>query len=218
MITEILSASGEKQEKIELPDNIFQQKPNPSLVWEAVNNFLANQRQGTAKTKTKGEVRGGGKKPWRQKHTGRARAGSIRSPIWVGGGTVFGPSPRDYSFHLPKKKRRKALLVALTDKVKTSNLKIISDVPKDVIKTKEIVKILAGFGVTEGRTLLLLDSVSENLVRSTRNIPNLDLKSAKNLNVYDVISADQVIFTKAGIEQFISEIGNKIIEEKAEAK
>lgn len=218
MITEILSVSGEKQEKMELPDNIFQQKPNPSLVWEAVNNFLANQRQGNAKTKTRGEVRGGGKKPWRQKHTGRARAGSIRSPIWVGGGTVFGPSPRDYSFHLPKKKRRKALLVVLTDKINTNSLKIISDVPKDINKTKEIAKILTGLGVSEGRTLLLLDSVSENLVRSTRNIPKLNLKCAKDLNVHDVISSDHIVFTKPGIEQFITEIGNKIIEEKVEAK
>ena len=218
MIAEILSVSGEKQEKMELPDNIFQQKSNPSIVWEAVNNFLANQRQGNAKTKTRGEVRGGGKKPWRQKHTGRARAGSTRSPIWVGGGVVFGPSPRDYSFHLPKKKRRKALLVALTEKVKTSNLKIISDVPKDIIKTKEIAKILAGFGVSEGRTLLLLDSVSENLVRSTRNIPHFNLKCAKDVNVYDVISSDHIVFTKPGIEQFITEIGSKIIEEKVEAK
>jgi large subunit ribosomal protein L4 len=218
MITEILSVSGEKQEKMELPDNIFQQKSNPSIVWEAVNNFLANQRQGNAKTKTRGEVRGGGRKPWRQKHTGRARAGSTRSPVWVGGGVVFGPSPRDYSFHLPKKKRRKALLVALTEKVNTSNLKIISDVPKDIIKTKEIAKILAGFGVSEGRTLLLLDSVSENLVRSTRNIPNLNLKCAKDVNVYDVIRSEHIIFTKLGIEQFITEIGSKIIEEKVEAK
>ena len=218
MIAEISSVSGEKQEKMELPDNIFQQKSNPSIVWEAVNNFLANQRQGNAKTKTRGEVRGGGKKPWRQKHTGRAWAGSTRSPIWVGGGVVFGPSPRDYSFHLPKKKRRKALLVALTEKVKTSNLKIISDVPKDIIKTKEIAKILAGFGVSEGRTLLLLDSVSENLVRSTRNIPHFNLKCAKDVNVYDVISSDHIVFTKPGIEQFITEIGSKIIEEKVEAK
>lgn len=218
MKTDILAMAGEKPEKMELPDKIFQQKSNPSIVWEAVNNFLANQRQGTAKTKSRGEVRGGGKKPWRQKHTGRARVGSTRSPIWVGGGIVFGPTPRDYSYHLPKKKRRKALLVALTEKVNTNNLKIISDVSKDIIKTKEMIKILTGFGVGEGRTLLLLDSVSTNLIRSTRNIPNLNLKCAKDVNVYDVMSSDQVVFTKPGIEQFIAEIGSKVKAETVEAR
>lgn len=204
MIAEVLSITGEKQEKIELPDNLFQSKPNLSLVWEAVRNYLANQRQGTAKTKTRGEVSGGGRKPWRQKHTGRARHGSIRSPIWVGGGIVFGPMPRDYSYRMPKRKRRKALLAALADKLKANNLKIISELPQDIQKTSEMAKILTGLGLADGKTVLLLDSISENLIRVSRNIPNLSLKYAKDLNVYDVVGSDWVVFSKAGIEQFIN--------------
>jgi large subunit ribosomal protein L4 len=214
MTAEVLSISGEKQEKMELPDNLFLQKSNPGLVWEAVNNFLANQRQGTAKTKTKGEVSGGGRKPWRQKHTGRARHGSIRSPIWVGGGIVFGPTPRSYSFQIPKKKRRKALLIALSEKLNSNNLKVVSDIPKDINKTKEMAKILGGLGLSKGRTLILLDTISENLIRSTRNIPNLALKCARDLNVYDVVSSEQILFSKTGLEQFIADIGSKLSKEK----
>ena len=216
MIAEILSISGEKQGNIELPDNLFKQESNSGLVWEVVNNYLANQRQGSAKTKTKGEVRGGGKKPWRQKHTGRARHGSVTSPIWVGGGVVFGPMPRDYSIRMPKKKRRRALIVALSEKLNSNHLKIVADIPKDINKTKEMAKVLSGLGLNQGRILMVLDSVSENLIRSTRNIPNLGLKCAKNLNIYDVVSSDQLIFSKTGIEQFIDEVGLNLIGKKVE--
>jgi len=227
MMAEVLSITGEKQETIELPDNFFACKPNPGLVWEAVNNYLANQRQGTAKTKTRGEVSGGGRKPWRQKHTGRARHGSIRSPIWVGGGIVFGPVPRDYSFRMPKRKKRKALLCALSEKLTANNLKIIQALPQDINKTKEIAKIITGLGFSRGKTLLLLDTISENLRRITRNIPNFSLKCAKDLNIYDVVSSDQIVFSKSGIEQFITHISktisevseqNKANKEKVEAK
>lgn len=213
MMAEVLSIAGEKQETIELPDNLFAQKPNPGLVWEAVNNYLANQRQGTAKTKTRGEVSGGGKKPWRQKHTGRARHGSIRSPIWVGGGIVFGPVPRDYSHRMPKRKKRKAILIALSEKLNADNLKIITDLPQDINKTKEIAKIIAGLGFSSGKTLFLLDKISENLRRSTRNISNLCLKCAKDLNIYDVVNSDRIVFSKSGIEQFITHIGKAMSKE-----
>ncbi len=216
MKVEVISITGEKPTTMELPDNLFKQKPNPGLVWEAVTNYWANQRQGTAKTKTRGEVSGGGRKPWPQKHTGRARHGSIRSPIWVGGGIVFGPTPRDYSYQMPKKKKRKALLVALSEKLITNNLKIISTLPQDITKTKEMAKIINQLGWSEGKTILLLDSISENLHRSVRNIPNFHLKCAKDLNIYDVVSADRVIFSKAGIEQFINLISDKLILKKEE--
>ncbi len=218
MIAEILSISGEKKDKMELPDNLFQQKSNPGLVWEAVHNYLANQRTGTAKTKTRGEVTGSGKKPWRQKHTGRARHGTVTSPIWVGGGTVFGPMPRDYSIQMPKKKKRKALIVALSEKLVSNQLKIVDDIPKDINKTKEMAKVLAGFDLKQGKIILLLDTVSENLIRATRNIPNFTLKCAKNLNIYDVVSSNQVVFSKAGIQQFIDEIGMNLVEKKVEEK
>ncbi|MFB0510259.1 MAG: 50S ribosomal protein L4 [bacterium] len=209
MMAEVISTTGERQEEINLPENIFNQKSNPGLIWEAIRNHLANQREGNAKTKSKGEVSGGGKKPWRQKHTGRARHGSIRSPIWVGGGVVFGPSPRDYSVQMPKKKKQKALLVALSDKMKTSALKVISDLTLESNKTKEMAKVLSGLGLKETRTLILLDSISEDLKHAARNIPNLTLKRAKDLNIYDVVGAEKIIFSKNGIEQFIANYGNK---------
>ncbi len=213
MITEIISIAGEKQGNFELPDNLFKQEANAGLVWEVVNNYLANQREGSANTKTRGEISGGGKKPWRQKHTGRARQGSIRSPIWVGGGIVFGPRPRDYSFRIPKKKRRKALMIALSEKLNSNNLKIVADLPKEINKTKEMVKFLTDIGMTEGKILLLSDSTTENLIRASRNIPHLSLKCVKDLNVYDVLKANHIVFSKAGIEQFIKEIGSKYISE-----
>jgi len=209
MMAEVISTTGERQEEINLPENIFNQKSNPGLIWEAIRNHLANQREGNAKTKSKGEVSGGGKKPWRQKHTGRARHGSIRSPIWVGGGVVFGPSPRDYSVQMPKKKKQKALLVALSDKMKTSALKVISDLTLETNKTKEMAKVLSGLGLKETRTLILLDSISEDLKHAARNIPNLNLKRAKDLNIYDVVGAEKIIFSKNGIEQFIANYSNK---------
>lgn len=209
MMAEVISTTGERQEEINLPENIFNQKSNPGLIWEAIRNHLANQREGNAKTKSKGEVSGGGKKPWRQKHTGRARHGSIRSPIWVGGGVVFGPSPRDYSVQMPKKKKQKALLVALSDKMKTSALKVISDLTLESNKTKEMAKVLSGLGLKETRTLILLDSISEDLKHAARNIPNLNLKRAKDLNIYDVVGAEKIIFSKNGIEQFIANYSNK---------
>ncbi|MDH5185814.1 MAG: 50S ribosomal protein L4 [candidate division WOR-3 bacterium] len=208
-MAEVISTTGERQEEINLPENIFNQKSNPGLIWEAIRNHLANQREGNAKTKSKGEVSGGGKKPWRQKHTGRARHGSIRSPIWVGGGVVFGPSPRDYSVQMPKKKKQKALLVALSDKMKTSALKVISDLTLETNKTKEMAKVLSGLGLKETRTLILLDSISEDLKHAARNIPNLNLKRAKDLNIYDVVGAEKIIFSKNGIEQFIANYSNK---------
>lgn len=216
MIAEILSISGEKKDKIELPDNLFQQKSNPGLVWEAVHNYLANQRTGTAKTKTKSEITGSRKKPWRQKHTGRARHGSTLSPIWVGGGVVFGPMPRDYSIRMPKKKKRKALIVALSEKLAANQLKIVDDIPKDINKTKEMAKVLAGFDLKQGKIILLLDTVSKNLIRSVRNIPNFTLKCARNLNIYDVVCSNQLVFSKAGIQQFIDEIGMNFAGNKVE--
>lgn len=210
MMAEVISTTGERQEEINLPENIFNQKSNPGLIWEAIRNHLANQRQGNANTKSRGEVSGGGKKPWRQKHTGRARHGSIRSPIWVGGSVVFGPKPRDYSVQMPKKKKQKALRIALSDKMKTSALMVISDLTLESNKTKEMAKVLAGLGLKQTQTLILLDSISEDLKHAASNIPNLTLKRAKDLNVYDVVSAEKIIFSKNGIEQFIANYANKL--------
>lgn len=192
---------GTVKDKIELPESIFGLEDNGGLVWEAVTNYLANQRQGTAKTKTRGEVRGGGKKPWRQKHTGRARVGSIRSPIWVGGGTVFGPRPRDYSYKIPKQKKRKAICVALSMRLRNQNIRFVEDFDLENNKTKEMVKILKTLNLNKGGIILVKDKFSKNMLMAGRNIPNLSLVSAKDLNIYSCVACDNIVFTAKGLDE-----------------
>jgi large subunit ribosomal protein L4 len=201
MKVDFLTIDGTVKDMVELPESIFALEDNGGLVWEAVCNYLANQRQGTAKTKTKGEVRGGGKKPWRQKHTGRARVGSIRSPIWVGGGTVFGPQPRDYYSKMPKQKKQKALCVALSMKLKNQGIKFIEDFDITNNKTKEMVKIIKTFGLDKGNTVLIKDTFPKNILLASRNIPNLTLVSANDLNIYNCVSVDNIVFTIKGLDQ-----------------
>jgi large subunit ribosomal protein L4 len=199
MKVDYIAINGSVKDKLELPESIFGLEDNGGLVWEAVTNYLANQRQGTAKTKTRGEVRGGGKKPWRQKHTGRARAGSIRSPIWVGGGTVFGPRPRDYSYKLPKQKKRKALCTALSMKLRSQNIKIVEDFELENNKTKEMAKILKTLGLF-GETVLVKDSFPKNMILASRNIPKFSLATAKDLNIYDCVASENLVFTLKGLD------------------
>lgn len=199
MYAELLAIDGTVKDKIELSELVFGQKDNNGLIWEAVCNYLANQRQGTAKTKTRGEVRGGGKKPWAQKHTGRARAGSIRSPIWVGGGVVFGPQPRDYSYKIPKKKKRKALCVALSMKLRQQGIKFVEDFDLESHKTKEMLNVLKNLGLNSGKTILVNDSFSKNMILASRNIQNLELVLAQDLNIYDCVASDNLAFTQKGL-------------------
>lgn len=198
---DFVTIEGTVKDKIELPESIFGLDDNDGLVWELVCNYLANQRQGTAKTKTRGEVRGGGKKPWRQKHTGRARAGSIRSPIWVGGGTVFGPQPRDYSYKVPKQKRQKALCVALSMKLKNQGIKFVEDFELTNNKTKEMAKILKTLNLNKSTTVLVKDNFPKNILLASRNIPNLTLTTGKDLNIYDCVASDNVVFTLKGLDE-----------------
>ncbi len=199
MYAELLAIDGTVKDKIELSELVFGQKDNNGLIWEAVCNYLANQRQGTAKTKTRGEVRGGGKKPWAQKHTGRARAGSIRSPIWVGGGVVFGPQPRDYSYKIPKKKKRKALCVALSMKLRQQGIKFVEDFDLESHKTKEMLKVLKNLGLNSGKTILVNEAFSKNMILASRNIQNLELVLAQDLNIYDCVASDNLAFTQKGL-------------------
>ena len=199
MKADFISIDGTVKNQIDLPESIFGLADNGGLVWEAVTNYLANQRQGTAKTKTKGEVRGGGKKPWRQKHTGRARVGSIRSPIWVGGGTVFGPMPRDYSYKIPKQKKRKALCVALSMKMRNQNIKFIEDFELENNKTKEMIKIVKSLGLQK-QTVLVNETLSKNMILASRNIPKFSLATARDLNIYDCVVSDNIVFTLKGLE------------------
>jgi large subunit ribosomal protein L4 len=203
---DVLSVSGAVKGQVELPESVFGHKAKPGIVWESVKCHLANQRQGNACTKTRAEVSGTGKKPYRQKHTGRARHGSRRSPIFTGGGIVFGPKPRDYSYELPKKVRRQALLVALSAKHEQDAVRVIEDFELAEPKTREVAKILNGLGFS-GSTLLLVGQPSEYLKRAGRNLPNFTVKPAAQVSVYDVLYHDRVAFTESGLASLTGAVG-----------
>ena len=183
---------------IELNDSVFGVEMNEGLVHQAVVMQLASQRLGTHSTKTRGLVRGGGRKPWKQKGTGRARAGSTRSPLWVGGGTVFGPHPRKYGFSMPRKQRRLALKCALSDKVKSGDLIVLDSLDFDAPKTKQVVKLLGDFSVT-GKALFITAEETENVERSARNIPGVKAIHSLGLNVYDILNHGKLFITKDAV-------------------
>ncbi len=172
-----------------------------SLVHGSVINFLANQRQGTHATKTKGLVSGGGKKPWKQKGTGRARSGSSRSPIWRGGGTMFGPQPRDYSYEMPKRQRKQALYAALSERLNAGDIVVVDSIAVDAPKTKSVIEVLSGLGLNGVVSILMVvDKADKNLLLSARNIPGLTVRSAGELNAYDVMAPRKMVVTKAAVE------------------
>ncbi|MEO0116644.1 MAG: 50S ribosomal protein L4 [candidate division WOR-3 bacterium] len=215
MKTSLFSITGEIKREIEIPDEIFNCPIEEGVVWEVVRNYLANQRQGTASTKTRGEVSGGGRKPWPQKHTGRARHGSRRSPIWVGGGKVFGPKPRDYHYSLPKKKKRKALAISLSAKMGEKGIIFLEDFSLLSPKTKEMVKILRNLGINQGEScLLLLAQITQEVKLASRNILHFQLKQAKDLNTYDVLKNNKLLFTESGLNQFLEIFSQKKREEE----
>ena len=183
---------------IELNDSVFGVEMNEGLVHQAVVMQLAAQRLGTHATKTRGLVRGGGRKPWKQKGTGRARSGSTRSPIWVGGGTVFGPHPRSYAFTMPRKQRRLALKCALSDKVKSGDLIVLDSLDFDAPKTKQVVKLLADFSVAD-KALFITAEETENVWRSARNIPGVKAIHSLGLNVYDILNHGKLFITKDAV-------------------
>ena len=195
----IYNMKGEKsREEIELEDYPLK-KSHLALIHQEVISYLSNQRLGTASTKTRAEVSGGGKKPWRQKGTGRARAGSIRSPIWKGGGVTFGPKPRDYSFSLPKKMKGIARKDIFVSKIKDGNLLVIEQLRVEKPKTKEITMLLKNLKI-EGKVLFLLDHSDENLKRSLRNIKDVRFLLWKDLNTYQLINSDNIIVSKKGFD------------------
>jgi len=195
--TTLYNINAEAVGEIELSDDIFAASINSEAVHTLVVNYLANQRQGTQSTKTRTEVRGGGRKPWRQKGTGRARQGSIRAPQWTGGGVALGPKPRSYRFSVNKKLRRVAMKSALSSKVDTSNIIVIEDLTLDTFKTKEFAKILSKFDVNDA--LIVTAEKNENVVRSARNIPNVKTTIVTALNVYDIIKYGKFIVTKDAV-------------------
>ena len=184
---------------IELSEEIFGVEINEGLVHQAVVMQMASWRLGTHSTKTRGEVRGGGKKPWRQKGTGRARAGSRRSPLWRGGGTIFGPHPRDYSFSMPRKQRRLALKCVLTDKVNEGNLIVLDDLNFDEPKTKKFVEFQKTFGVDKCKSLFITRELIENVMRSSNNLQNAKAIAALQLNVYDILNSEKLFLTKDAV-------------------
>lgn len=184
--------------EIDLDDKIFGAKVDKNLFHEVVKMQLANRRGGNACTKTRSEVSGGGRKPWRQKGTGRARAGSTRSPLWVGGGVVFGPKPRDYSYSLPKKVRRAALKSALSLKVKEGKLLIVENLNLEEIKTKAFVSLLKRLAVEDA---LIVDSDNVNLERSARNLHTVKVLRPEGLNVYDILKYEYLLLTKQSAEK-----------------
>ena len=183
---------------IELNDNVFGVEVNGGLLHQAVVMQLASQRLGTHATKTRAFVRGGGRKPWKQKGTGRARSGSRRSPLWVGGGTVFGPHPRSYAFSMPRKQRRLAIECALSDKVQEDNLVVLDALDFEAPKTKQVVKLLQTFEI-DNKALIITAEEAENVERSSRNIPGVKAINTTGLNVYDILNHDKLFVTKDAV-------------------
>ena len=196
----LFDQKGAKVGEIELAESVFGIEPNQSVLFEAIVMQRASLRQGTHKVKNRSEVAGGGRKPWRQKGTGRARQGSIRSPQWRGGGTVFGPQPRSYSYKLPKKVRRLALKSALASKVVEENILVIDSLAFEAPKTKEAVAFLKGLSV-DTKALIVTDVVNDNVVLSARNIPGVTVVDANGLNVLDLVSHNKLIITKSAVEK-----------------
>lgn len=197
---DVYDISGKIIDQMELNDAIFGVEVNEHCVYEAVKNHLANKRLGTQSAKTRAEVRGGGKKPWRQKGTGRARVGSSRNPVWIGGGVVFAPKPRDYSYKINKKTRRLAIKSVLSDKVKNGNLIILDKLEMDIPKTKEMAKILNVLGADK-KALIVTDKNSPNVVRSGRNIEGVQVLFADIINTYDILNHEKLIMTRSAVER-----------------
>lgn len=196
---DVLNMEGKKVGDIELNESVFGVEVNDIVVHTALVNYLANQRQGTQSTKTRAEVRGGGRKPWRQKGTGRARQGSIRAPQWIKGGIALGPKPRSYKYAIPKKMRQLALKSVLTSKVQEGNLVVVDKLELNEIKTKNMVNVLNNLKVN--KALVVLDSKNLNVQASARNIENVKTSLVNTINVYDLLKYDSLVLTKDAIKK-----------------
>jgi large subunit ribosomal protein L4 len=192
---------GSTAAEVDMPEAIFAAEPNEGVIHQAVVAELANRRQGTASTRTRSMVRGGGRKPWRQKGRGTARAGTIRSPLWVGGGRVFGPHPRDYHQKLSKKMKRLARISALSAKAKADQILVVEDFAVESGKTRDMVAILKGIGVADKKTLLLVPSADEMLLRAGRNLPNLEIRQASTVSTYDILNCQVLVIQKSALDE-----------------
>jgi len=198
----VLNQEGKVNGEVKLPESVFSYPVKKHILYEAVVNYLANQRQGTASTKTRGEVSGSNRKPWRQKGTGRARAGSIRSPLWRKGGTVFGPKPRDYSYEIPKQVKRNALKSALALRFKEKKLLLVDDLSLPQPKTKEALQLLKQLQVDSALVVDLADN--RNLFLAMRNLPQAKAVDARNVNVYDILKYRWLVLSQRAFDTLMS--------------
>ena len=197
---EVLNVQGKKVKDLDLDDKVFAIKPNTNVVHETVVNYLANQRQGTQSTKTRSEVSGGGRKPWRQKGTGRARQGSIRAPQWIKGGIALGPKPRTYSYKINKKERDLAVRSVLSSKVSEKEMTVLDKLELKEIKTAEVAKILGTLKL-EGKTLVVIETPDKNVQRSARNIEGVKALTVDTLNVYDLVKYTNLLITEDAVKK-----------------
>ena len=197
---DVYDINGKKVKELELNENVFGIEPNEAVVHSVLVNFLANQRQGTQSTKTRSEVSGGGKKPWRQKGTGRARQGSIRAPQWIKGGIALGPKPRSYKYTVNKKERQLAVKSVLSSKVLEKELVVVDNLPLKDIKTKEMVKALSNLKI-EGKALIMLPEKNENVQKSARNIEGIKTTLVETINVYDLLKYNKLVLTEDTVKK-----------------
>ena len=200
------STSGEK---IELSDDLFGIEPNDHAIYLAVKAYLANQRQGTHKSKERAEVRGGGRKPWKQKGRGTARAGTTRSPLWVGGGRIFGPRPRDYRQKLPKKVKRLARISALSYKIKDEQFKVVEDFTFEQPKTKDFIKMLEAMNATGKRVVLLTGKNDKIVYKSGRNVPKVKILEANKASTYDLLNNQVLLLQKSAVDEIVKSFADK---------
>jgi len=204
----VVDTQGKEKEKIKIPDGLVKQNAGSEVIYQDIRRYRAQLRSGTHSTKGRSEVRGGGRKPWRQKGTGNARAGTIRSPLWKGGGIVFGPKPRDHSFKLNKKVIRKSKAAALSEKFKNKKLIVIDDFGFEKPSTNGASKILENLKVMDGRVLVVTENLNDNNSKSFRNMSNVVVESAKGLNAYYLILADYVVFTKNSLNELMERMAD----------
>jgi len=200
---DVLDLKGKEIEKINISNEIVKQESNNEILYQEVRRYLASIRSGTSSTKGRSEVRGGGRKPWRQKGTGNARAGSIRSPIWKGGGVVFGPKPRNYSFKLNKKVIKKSKFIAMSEKFKEKKIIVLDKLAFKKPKTKKAYEILEKFKLIDKKVLVILENTSGDEAKSFRNIENVLVTSAKSLNTYNILISDYLVFTKNSLTELV---------------
>ena len=204
-VIDVVNQKNEKVGTLEMADAVFGTEVNSALLHEAVVMQRACERQGTAAAKTKGFVSGGGKKPWRQKGTGRARAGSIRSPLWRGGGVVFGPTPRSYAYTMPKKKARLALASALSAKVNDGAVRVIESLDSVGPKTKSLLSVLDSLRLGGTTTLIVVDEIGEALLRAAANLPGVKVEESRRINTYDVLRYKSLLLSRRGAEKIVEE-------------